>query len=279
MSKKFRCLAITLLSVFAILSCVLIIAINAKSVTANESEPNSVFAMESGVEIKLSAQGMRFTVKMDNEIYKDLTVNDAADNKKLYFIIAPKVLMDAANGDYYNMPKKVLIEVDEQKGDYKEKDGLWRFYGCVTKMKEANRKLTYSATACIVDTSGETPVVERYAAKADTERNLYDTLNKSLSVDPQYAKNIRSQYDFLGKGDYPIIITIENEKQYGAFIEAVNRIDSYNDVAEVIIDNQANISIDDSDITNVSFPSNVINYVYDTTGNVDTFKDFDLSKL
>ena len=276
MSKKLRFMAIAFLSAVVILSCAMLIAINAKSATAAD-EPVPVFAMEGGVDIKLTAQGMRFTVKMDNETYEDLTVNDTDDDKKLYFIIAPKVLMDAANGDYYNMSQKILIPVDESKGDYKTKDGLWRFYGCVTNMKEANRKLTYSATACIVDISGEKPVVEGYATEADTERNLYDTLNKALSVAPQYAETIRNQYKFLGKGEYPVIITIEDKTQYDKFIDYVNSTNAYNDVAEVIIDNEADFSIDDSDITNGSFDSDVINHVYDTTGNVDTFKDFDLS--
>ena len=276
MSKKLRFMAIAFLSAVVILSCAMLIAINTKSATATD-EPVPVFAMEGGVDIKLTAQGMRFTVKMDNKTYEDLTVNDTDDDKKLYFIIAPKVLMDAANDDYYNMSQKILIPVDESKGDYKTKDGLWRFYGCVTNMKEANRKLTYSATACIVDISGEKPVVEGYATKADTERNLYDTLNKALSVAPQHAETIRTRYDFLGKGEYPVIITIEDKTQYDKFIDYVNSTNAYNDVAEVIIDNEADFSIDDSDITNGSFDSDVINHVYDTTGNVDTFKDFDLS--
>lgn len=186
-------------------------------------QTEGVFEMEDGVSLKLcETSGLRFIVKMDKTVYDFVMENDGAE---LGFVIAPKDLMLAANGDYLNMSKKVGGAVDKakiyQEGDY------YLANGCINRMNYKNIEYNFVAVAYITY-GGEV----RYTEYNDLARNnLYDTVN--MAVLGGYAQEVFSLETYTGSDDpnddntgwygsetYPIVV--ENTTEYDALVSAVN---------------------------------------------------------
>ena len=82
-----------------------------------------VFEMDDGASLKLgSVGGLRFMVKMEETVYNFVKENDDVE---MGFIIAPKQLMVAANGDYLNMPLKIGGAIDKDKLYLDENSGFY----------------------------------------------------------------------------------------------------------------------------------------------------------
>ena len=129
---------------------------------------------EYGVGLRLNGKGgMRFVVKMNETIKKEIVDDDEKNEVKLSFVIAPKALMPEEN--YLGMEKKILVNVEESKifqvGDF------WYANGCVEDILEANRKINYTAVALI--TKGE-EVLYTAGLKENLYGNYYDIANRAL---------------------------------------------------------------------------------------------------
>ena len=174
---------------------------------------------EYGVGLRLNGKGgMRFVVKMNETIKKEIVDDDEKNEVKLSFVIAPKALMPEEN--YLGMEKKILVNVEESKifqvGDF------WYANGCVEDILEANRKINYTAVALI--TKGE-EVLYTAGLKENLYGNYYDIANRALlysenHVDYAAAMLENTAYNWLGTDEYPIVV--KTAKEYSALVEKVN---------------------------------------------------------
>lgn len=183
-----------------------------------------VFVMNDGVSLRLSeSNGLRFIVKMDEAVADFVKETEEAE---LGFVIAPKQLMVAANGDYLNMPKKVGGAADKNK--IYEEDGFYYANGCITNMKSTNITYDFVAVAYI---KYESEI--RYTEYNDLARNnLYDTVN--MAVLNGYAKEVFQLETYTGSDDpnddntgwygsetYPIVL--ETTAEYNALKDIVDK--------------------------------------------------------
>ena len=184
---------------------------------ANETKlVEGTFEMEDGVSLKFNEDGgIRFIVKMSDEVKEYIVDNDTENKVDLGFVIAPTILMYDAHGDYLNMPKKLTSTVEESKiytdGTY------WYANGCITKVYEANRKIDFSAIAYITDGTS----VQYTEFNSLARNNLYDVVNTLFigdSTDKILALDTYSSW--YGKGDFPI--SIYDANSYDAVIDKAN---------------------------------------------------------
>ena len=183
---------------------------------ASANEQVTTFAMETGVNLKKTATGMRFKVKMDDQTAKNIQDNESVTLK---FLIGPKVFFDAqTDGQYLNMSQKLTVSVDEAK-IYTGIDGYKYANGCVYDMKSENLKIDYTAIAVIETADGE-PQYATPAADNGTVRNMYSVVNSALvateaekMLEDEEVTEVLSTYSFMGTEDYPININTATEKQ------------------------------------------------------------------
>lgn len=222
-----------LLSAFSAI-CAVTVAIGV-AVALPESAPakaentvwkTGLFEMEDGVSLKLcETSGMRFIVKMDEDVCNFVKENEDAE---MGFVIAPKNLMVAANGDYLNMPKKIGGPINKDK--IYQAGEFWCANGCINEMKPANFTRDFVAVSYI-QYGGEV----RYTEYNDLARNnLYDTVN--MATLGGYAKEVFELETYTGSDDptddntgwygseeYPIVI--ETSTEYDALVGAVEGVD------------------------------------------------------
>ncbi len=214
MSKLNKKIAIILFAIFAstISFAITGFATKAKADTEAATCPTSgVFEIKDKVGLKLNEDGgMRWILKIDQAYFNYINNNSAVE---VGFIIAPKFLMDKANGDYYGMQQKIVVEVNKKKiYELTDKDGYHYANGCVINMKEVNRKYDYTAAAYIKN--GET-IEKQSAVNENSVKSFYDVSNAAILYSGEdYSEKMLGlgAYEWLGTEAYPI--TVSDSEQY-----------------------------------------------------------------
>ena len=241
MKKTFKNILLWITSAFMFLCVIAGVALTPKTASAagtDDWKTTGVFEMDDGASLKLgNVGGLRFIVRMDETVYNFVVDNEDAE---LGFVIAPKNLMLAANGDYLNMPKKIGGAVDKTKvyqdGDY------WLANGCVTNVKAANLERSFTAVAYI-KCDGEV----RYTEYNDLARNnLYDAVNAAV-LSGKYTEELFTEKaggyvqsgeneGWYGSEQYPIVV--ESDAEYDNFVDVINATNS-NTQYHAVIKNDA----------------------------------------
>ena len=226
MKKTLRKILLWIASAFMFLSVIGLVATMPqvkKAFAAEEAWQTGTFEMDNGASLKLGeVGGLRFIVRMDEEVCEFVKTHDDAE---LGFVIAPKNLMLAANGDYLGMKTKIGGAIDKNKlyqdGNY------WFANGCIANIKAANLTRSFTAIAYI-KYNGEV----RYTEYNDLARNnLYDAVNMA-ALTGKYTQELFSEYKggyvqqgedigWYGSEAYPIVV--ENTAEYNALVDIVNK--------------------------------------------------------
>ena len=220
MSKLRKKLTIVILAVFASLLTVAVTGFTMKAKAADINLDGETFEIADKVSLKLNEDGgMRWILKVSDNVYNYVKDTDGVE---MGFVIAPKVLMDRANGDYYGMAQRILIPIDITKGyqDTGTTDTDWYFNGCVVKMNDVNRKYDYTAAAYIK--SGDT-VLKQTTINTNSVNNFYNVANKSIlySVEDYSEKMLGLEsYNWLGTEEFPI--KVDAADQYNSLAEKIN---------------------------------------------------------
>ena len=220
MSKLRKRLTIILLAVFASLLTVAVTGFTTKAKAADINLDGETFEIADKVSLKLNEDGgMRWILKVSDNLYNYVKDNEGVE---MGFVIAPKVLMDRANGDYYGMAQRILIPIDIAKGyqDTETADTDWYFNGCVVKMNDVNRKYDYTAAAYIK--SGDT-ILKQTTINTNSVNNFYNVANKSIlySVEDYSEKMLGLEsYKWLGTEEFPI--KVDAADQYNSLVEKIN---------------------------------------------------------
>ena len=220
MSKLRKRLTIILLAVFASLLTVAVTGFTTKAKAADINLDGETFEIADKVSLKLNEDGgMRWILKVSDNVYNHVKDTDGVE---MGFVIAPKVLMDRANGDYYGMAQRILIPIEIAKGyqDTETTDTDWYFNGCVVKMNDVNRKYDYTAAAYIK--SGDT-ILKQTTINTNSVNNFYNVANKSIlySVEDYSEKMLGLEsYNWLGTEEFPI--KVDAADQYNSLVEKIN---------------------------------------------------------
>lgn len=200
---------IVLVAFFAAIMCFAstsLFATIAKAEGESSCPETGIFAIEDKISLKLNDKGgMRWTLKMDKAHYNYIINNKTVE---VGFIIAPKVLMDKADGDYYGMSQKIVVGIDEGKiYSLTENDGYYYANGCVVNMLEENRKYDYTAAAYIKN--GE-KIEKQAAVNENSVKSFYNVSNAAILYSGEdYSEKMLglTAYDWLGTEEYPIIVS------------------------------------------------------------------------
>lgn len=200
---------IVLVAFFAAIMCFAstsLFATIAKAEGESSCPETGIFAIEDKISLKLNDKGgMRWTLKMDKAHYNYIINNKTVE---VGFIIAPKVLMDKADGDYYGMSQKIVVGIDEEKiYSLTENDGYYYANGCVVNMLEENRKYDYTAAAYIKN--GE-KIEKQAAVNENSVKSFYNVSNAAILYSGEdYSEKMLglTAYDWLGTEEYPIIVS------------------------------------------------------------------------
>ena len=215
---------IVLVAFFAAIMCFAstsLFATVAKAEGESSCPKTGTFAIEDKISLKLNDKGgMRWILKMD-KAHHDYIMNNKA--VEVGFVIAPKVLMDKADGDYYGMSQKIVIVVD--KGSIydttdTENDGYYYANGCVVNMLEANRKYDYTAAAYIKN--GE-KIEKQAAVNENSVKSFYNVSNAAILYSGEdYSEKMLglTAYDWLGTEEFPI--KVDAADQYNSLVEKIN---------------------------------------------------------
>ena len=220
MSKLRKRLTIILLAVFASLLTVAVTGFTTKAKAADINLDGETFEIADKVSLKLNEDGgMRWVLKVSDNVYNYVKGTDGVE---MGFVIAPKVLMDRANGDYYGMAQRILIPIEIAKGyqNTGTTDTDWYFNGCVVKMNDVNRKYDYTAAAYIK--SGDT-VLKQTTINTNSVNNFYNVANKSILYSGEdYSEKMfnLASYDWLGTEEFPI--KVDAADQYNSLVEKIN---------------------------------------------------------
>lgn len=166
-----------------------------------------------GTSLKLNAGGgLRFIVKMNAAAKKYIKDNDANDEVKLV------VRVGAVK---YFGEKWLNCEVDEEKLYRVDGDEAWYANVCLTKVREQNRKLDYTARAYIY--SGKTEAkVSDYNENA--RGNFYDVATAALlDTKQEYTQQILGleNYSWLG-ADETFPLYIDSLDLYNGLVTKIN---------------------------------------------------------
>ena len=213
---------IVLVAFFAAIMCFAstsLFATIAKAEGESSCPETGIFAIEDKISLKLNDKGgMRWTLKMDKAHYNYIINNETVE---VGFIIAPKVLMDKADGDYYGMSQKIVVGIDEGKiYSLTENDGYYYANGCVVNMLEENRKYDYTAAAYIKN--GET-VEKQATVNENSVKSFYNVSNAAILYSGEdYSKKMLglTAYDWLGTEEFPI--KVDTADQYNSLVEKIN---------------------------------------------------------
>ena len=227
MSKLRKRLTIVILAVFASLLTVAVTGFTTKAKAADINLDGETFEIADKVSLKLNADGgMRWILKVSDNVYNYVKNTDGVE---MGFVIAPKVLMDRANGDYYGMAQRILIPIEIAKGyqDTETTDTDWYFNGCVVKMNDVNRKYDYTAAAYIK--SGNT-VLKQTTINTNSVNNFYNVANKSILYSGEdYSEKMLGleSYKWLGTEEFPI--KVDAADQYNSLVEKINAGRNFSD--------------------------------------------------
>lgn len=201
------------------------------------AEDTAVFQMENSVRLRLNGNGLAFSAKMDAAKYEEIK-ND--QNKSLYFIVMPAKYLDnvkTENGyDYakaivrgengvYDYDASHCLYVDATGAIYKNGEDYYALGG-VSDVREENRKLDFTAVACIETKTENGDYTYEYAAYPDGKTQMpavsqYTTLSKSvLYAATDYSAQIAQHYAWFGKGEYAL--TIATTEDYNALVGKIN---------------------------------------------------------
>ena len=220
MSKLRKRLTIVILAVFASLLTVAVTGFTTKAKAADINLDGETFEIADKVSLKLNEDGgMRWVLRVSDNVYNYVKDTESVE---MGFVIAPKVLMDKANGDYYGMAQRILIPIDITKGyrDTGTTDTDWYFNGCVVKMNDVNRKYDYTAAAYIK--SGDT-VLKQTTINTNSVNNFYNVANKSILYSGEdYSEKMLGleSYKWLGTEEFPI--KVETADLYNSLVEKIN---------------------------------------------------------
>ena len=229
MSKLKKKITIILFAVFALTISFAITGFKAKAkadTKAATCPTSGVFEINDKVGLKLNEDGgMRWILKMDEAHFSYIKGNEAVE---LGFVIAPKILMDQANGKYYDMQKKIVVRVDKEKiYELTNKDGYHYANGCVINMKAVNRKYDYTAAAYIKN--GET-IEKQAAVNENSVKSFYNVSNAAILYSGEdYSEKMFSltAYDWLGTEEFPI--KVDAADQYNSLVEKINAGRNFSD--------------------------------------------------
>lgn len=224
MSKKIsRNFIVAFLAVITFFAAFLFLKPLKASAEGEPSNENGTFEMVEGASVTLGKDGLRYIVKMDKTVYDTVVTNDAANQTKLSFYIAPARVFQSADGDYSNLSGKTEIEVNESQiykiGDYYYANAVYANVGTNNQ-----QKLDFAAVALITSQGGV-----RYASFVDGEldnnvRNMYEVLNAAaLDSEEEYTAAIlgeNSPYAWFATEDYPL--SIETIGDYENLVTLVN---------------------------------------------------------
>lgn len=201
------------------------------------AENTAVFQMENSVRLRLNGNGLAFSVKMDEAKYNEIN-ND--QNKSLYFIVMPSMYLgNVKTADGYNYSAAIArdsngvydkesshcLYVDATGKIYKNGEDYYALGG-VSDVLEENRKLDFTAVACIETKTENGDYTYEYAAYPDGKKQMpavsqYTTLTKSvLYAATDYSAQIAQHYDWFGKGEYAL--TIATTEDYNALVGKIN---------------------------------------------------------
>ena len=222
MSKLKKKITIILFAVFALTISFAITGFKAKAKADTEvatCPTSGVFEINDKVGLKLNEDGgMRWILKMDEAHFGYIKGNKAVE---LGFVIAPKILMDQAKGDYYGMQKKIVVTVDKEKiYELTDKDGYHYANGCVINMKAVNRKYDYTAAAYIKN--GE-KIEKQAAVNENSVKSFYNVSNAAILYSGEdYSEKMLglTAYDWLGTEEFPI--KVDTADQYNSLVEKIN---------------------------------------------------------
>ena len=220
---------IVLVAFFAAIMCFAstsLFATIAKAEGESSCPETGIFAIEDKISLKLNDKGgMRWTLKMDKAHYNYIINNETV---KVGFIIAPKVLMDKADGDYYGMSQKIVVGIDEGKiYSLTENDGYYYANGCVVNMLEENRKYDYTAAAYIKN--GE-KIEKQAAVNENSVKSFYNVSNAAILYSGEdYSEKMLglTAYDWLGTEEFPI--KVDAADQYNSLVEKINAGRNFSD--------------------------------------------------
>ena len=218
----------------ALLACVLTFIISLtlsvffflKPTNAYASNGGSVFVIEQGAGVKLTQNGLRFIVKMDEGYYQ--MIQD--ENVELWGYIAPVEEFDKVT-EYRDLNVKVGGALKEEK-IYK-KGGYYYANIAMTDLDKYTSggvnlyEKSFSATFFIVDKRNGSPVYT-YAKFAQGEngvpdidlqnRTQYSVLCSALlDGEKNFELKILNVYEWLGSEDYPIIVSTQSK--YDALVQ------------------------------------------------------------
>ena len=235
--KKNRFLLVSILTVFAAVSAILGLSSFGKKSALAEDTASETFVMEDGVSAKLSnGGGIRFRVKMDETTGLSVKNGESA----LKIVVAPYYYFD--KGVDYAIANGQKIDVEKAKV-YQE-GGAYYANGCITDIKEANRKLNLQAVAVI--SSGET-VTKQTAVNVNAKGNMYDVLTSAvLDASGSYEKTIfkiAAYSAWFGTESYPI--TVLNDTEYTALVAKLAGEDGFKDKYYRIIKTVSGYNADD----------------------------------
>ena len=201
------------------------------------AEDTAVFQMENSVRLRLNGNGLAFSVKMDEAKYNEIN-ND--QNKSLYFIVMPSMYLDKVKtADGYEYANAIVrgengvydynashcLYVDATGAIYKNGEDYYALGG-VSDVLEANRKLDFTAVACIETKTENGDYTYEYAAYPDGKSQMptvsqYTTLTKSvLYATTDYSAQIAQHYAWFGKVEYAL--TIATTEDYNALVGKIN---------------------------------------------------------
>lgn len=212
--KTRKWLLTVLIALFAVV-CFALPFLKPKTKAVAAQNTDIVFAMKDGASVRLTSNGLRFQVRMNQET-RDNIVNN--DNVSLHFLIAPASYFAGVTGDYVtNIASKLTVDVDESLIYYNDEDGLYYANGCVYNVLEANRTLEFNAVAYTYTVGVAQPYV--YAEMGDTVRSQYYVLNAATTdIEKDYTSKIFDAYSWYGSDRYPI--EANNEE-----LLKINRVD------------------------------------------------------
>lgn len=201
------------------------------------AEDTAVFQMENSVRLRLNGNGLAFSAKLDAAKYEEIT-ND--QNKTLYFIVMPAEYLDnVKTGNGYDYAKAIVrgengvydydashcLYVDATGAIYKNGEDYYALGG-VSDVLEVNRKLDFTAVACIETKTENGDYTYEYAAYPEGKTQMptvsqYTTLSKSvLYATTDYSAQIAQHYAWFGKGEYAL--TIATTEDYNALVGKIN---------------------------------------------------------
>lgn len=200
------------------------------------AEDTAVFQMENSVRLRLNGNGLAFSAKMDGAKYNEIK-ND--ENKSLYFIVMPSMYLNNVKTDNgYDYSRAIVRDVNgvfDKEASHClyvnaseaifQKGEEYYALGGVSDVLEQNRKLDFTAVACIETKTGSSYEYE-YATYPDGKTqmpivSLTKTLSKSvLYATTDYSTQINEHYNWFGTGEYAL--TIETTEDYKALVGKIN---------------------------------------------------------